>query len=329
MSFGYIGPEPTNDATANNGIFTVEEINDLEENGKLASSAFDCDFLVVGGGGGAGNTGGFVGGGGAGGVCSSVQNQGGGNTLDSAVRLSTGVNYDVSVGAGGSINAYIGGASTFNGITGLGGGTGWRNDRSHGGGSGGGGGRAFTWQNYDRSIPRAMNDDDKLETFGSISRQGGDGNNTGYESYNSAGGGGGAAGNRGTTNAGTAGIRVEIASATNAALSGVGEVLSTNQVWYGGGGSAGANSGTTGGNGGGGNGGQNSGNAGQANTGGGGGGRNNTGYSGGSGCVVLKYPDTFNCTAGAGVTGTQYDEGNGFKTFHVTAGDGTISWSKA
>jgi len=329
MGFGYIGSEPTNDNTENNGVFTVEELNDLGQKGELKSAAFTCDFVVVGGGGGAGATGGFVGGGGAGGVCTSVGSvNGGGNTLDTALTLSPGIDYEVSVGAGGSSNAYIGGATTFKGITGLGGGTGWRNDRSHGGGSGGGGGRAFTWQNYDRSIPRAMNDDDKLETFGSISRQGGDGNNTGYESYNSAGGGGGASGNRGTTNAGTAGIIVNMQSTTNATSSGAGEVIGAN-VYFGGGGSAGANSGTTGGNGGGGNGGLNSSNAGEANTGGGGGGRNNAGSSGGSGVVVLKYPDTFTCTAGVGVTGTEYDEGTGYKTFVVTEGDGTISWSKS
>jgi len=329
MAFGYIGKEATNDNTENNGVFTVEDINTLEEDAKLASSAFLADFTIVGGGGGAGATGGFVGGGGAGGVCTTVGSvNGGGNTLDSQIGLSIGVDYDASIGAGGGVNAYIGGATTFNGITGLGGGTGWRNDRSHGGGSGGGGGRAFTWQNYDRSIPRAMNDADKLETFGSVSRQGGDGNNTGYESYNSAGGGGGAAGNRGTTNAGTHGIISNIQSTTNAGSSGAGEV-SGNNVYFGGGGSSGANSNTTGGLGGGGNGGQNSGNTGDANTGGGGGGRNNAGYSGGSGVIVLRYPDTFTCTAGVGVTGTEYDEGTGFKTFAITAGDGTISWSKA
>jgi hypothetical protein len=63
--------------------------------------------------------------------------------------------------------------------------------------------------------------------------------------------------------------------------------------------------------------------AGAANTGNGGGGGNNNNVdnagSGGSGIVVLKYPDTFSLTIGAGLTSSTTSAG-GFKTTIFTAG---------
>lgn len=329
MGFGYIGSEPTNDNTENNGIFTVEELNDLSEKGELASSAFSCDFMIVAGGG-SGGPGNVCGGGAGGGVISSVTMNGGGSTADSALTLSTGINYDVRVGAGASNNEYVGHPTTFFTKKALGGGRGWRSNRSIDAAVGGGGGYApFGWTNYGQPTLSQLSDDERIALTGSTSKQGYRGSNTGYESYNSAGGGGGAGQNGSTTNAGSNGTNHLLQSQTNQALSGAGEWHNNTYTYFGAGGGSGANSGTSGGYGGGGNGGQNTGNAGDANTGGGGGGRMTTsGYNGGSGAIVLKYPDTYTCTAGTGVVGAEYDEGDGNKTFVVTAGAGTISWVK-
>tara|TARA_B100000212_G_scaffold281932_1_gene221983 strand:+ start:5109 stop:6101 length:993 start_codon:yes stop_codon:yes gene_type:complete len=330
MAFGYIGKEPTNDITDNNGVFSLDDLNELEEDAKLNSKSFQADFLVVagGGGGGVGASGNFGGGGGAGGVISSVDNQGGGNTLDSAKTLAKGVAYSVEVGAGSNANGYLGGHSNFDTLTAVGGGRGWRSNRAIGGGSAGGGGRAFNWLAYARSVPRAMSDSAATLAFGSVSNQGSDGNNTGYESYNSAGGGGGASGNRGTRVEGSNGIIVNIASTTNAGAANVGEVSGSN-VYYGGGGAGGHYSFTNGGLGGGGNGKDYVSNTGDANTGGGGGGNLGTGSAGGSGVVIIRYPDTLTCTASAGVVGVEKTEANNKKTFIVTSGSGTLTWSDA
>lgn len=332
MAFGYIGPEPTNDETANGGLFTINEINELVEDGKFSPDAFSCDFLLVGGGG-SGGPGNVCGGGGGGGVISSVDTNGGGTTTpDSALTLVPGVEYEVRVGSGASNNEYTGRPTIFHTKKALGGGSGWRSNRSIDAAVGGGGGYApFGWTNYGHPTLSQLSDDEKIALTGSASKQGYRGSNTGYESYNSAGGGGGAGQNGSTTNTGSNGTAHAIQSSTNQSSSGIGEWHNNQAKQYvGAGGGSGANSGTSGGYGGGGNGGQNSGNAGDANTGGGGGGRMSaSGYSGGSGAILLKYPDTYTCTAGTGVTGAEYDEGTGYKTFGITAGAGTITFSKA
>jgi len=53
MAFGYIGTAPTNDKTANNGVFNIKDINTLRAEENLASEGFDVDFLLQAGGGGA------------------------------------------------------------------------------------------------------------------------------------------------------------------------------------------------------------------------------------------------------------------------------------
>jgi hypothetical protein len=328
MSFGYIGPEPTNNNTKNNGVFSIDELNDLKDNAKLSSEAFDADFVIVGGGGSAGTQAG----GGAGGVCTSVANQGGGGTLDDALRLSVGTDYQVVIGAGGSTGQRTGTPTVFHTISAMPGGRGYVDDSGSDGASAGGGGTAFDYANRGFSINKYMSEDDRFKVYGSKSAQGYDGNQTSYESYNSGGGGGGAgvqgAGNK---NSGSNGVINNIQSITNAASSGAGEV-SSNNVYFGGGGGAGISSGgTTGGLGGAGNGATNSSNAGDANTGGGGGARwNSTSSNGGSGVVVLSYPSTYTITAGAGVTvSSEYDEGSGITSVAITAGSGNVSWSKA
>jgi hypothetical protein len=72
-------------------------------------------------------------------------------------------------------------------------------------------------------------------------------------------------------------------------------------------------------------GGSNTGNGGQ---GGGGPGHpgSDPGASGGSGIVILKYPDAYTITIGAGLTGSTAGPSNGFKVTTITAGTGNVSW---
>jgi hypothetical protein len=51
------------------------------------------------------------------------------------------------------------------------------------------------------------------------------------------------------------------------------------------------------------------------------------GGSGGSGIVVLRYPDSRTITIGAGLTGTESAASGGYKRATITAGTGNVSWS--
>jgi hypothetical protein len=74
--------------------------------------------------------------------------------------------------------------------------------------------------------------------------------------------------------------------------------------------------------------------AGTVNRGGGGGGGStngagsgNVGAAGGSGIVILKYPDTYTITIGAGLTGSTAAPSGGFVVTTITAGTGNVSWA--
>ena len=54
---------------------------------------------------------------------------------------------------------------------------------------------------------------------------------------------------------------------------------------------------------------------------------NNQGGSGGSGIVILRYPDAFAITIGAGLTGTESAASGGYKRATITAGTGNVSWA--
>ena len=254
--------------------------------------ALTCDYLVVaGGGGGAG----YAGGGGAGGYLTTVAPAGGGGSVASPASLSSGVNYTVTIGAGGAsvgsglptTNGNNGVASTISG-SGLttisatgGGGGGAENGTGNSGGSGGGGGTGnnaagtgTTNQGYG----------------GGLSPVGGGG----------GGGGAGGVGSSSTTGNGGVGLTSTIFNTV-----GIGQFVSGSYYLAGGGGSPNVSgSGGAGGVGGGGNGGLianpgTAGSTGTTNTGGGGGGGGflNTspytargGGAGGSGIVVIRYP---------------------------------------
>jgi hypothetical protein len=43
--------------------------------------------------------------------------------------------------------------------------------------------------------------------------------------------------------------------------------------------------------------------------------------------VILKYPDNFTITIGAGLTGSTPAPSGGFKVTTITAGTGNVSWA--
>jgi hypothetical protein len=49
--------------------------------------------------------------------------------------------------------------------------------------------------------------------------------------------------------------------------------------------------------------------------------------SGGSGVVIIKYPDTRTITIGAGLTGSTPAPSGGFKVTTITAGTGNVSFA--
>ena len=50
------------------------------------------------------------------------------------------------------------------------------------------------------------------------------------------------------------------------------------------------------------------------------------GGQGGSGVVILRYPDSYTITIGAGLTGTTTTVGSN-KVTTITAGSGNVSWA--
>ena len=281
-------------------------------------AAFSLEYLVVGGGGNPRLTSGVKsGGGGAGGQLTNVSgdNSGGGNSASPAFYVVPGTNYDVEVGASKGI-------SYFESIT-----------SGAGGSSGSGGfstnGAATTCGGTGTTAP--------TNPYPNQGFQGGAGNLSGQ----SVGGGGGGTGTVGGDNPGATGGNggtgtiSTIISASDATTYSVGEVSGSDVYFGGGGGGAGTSAGggtSTGGLGGGGNGKSDSSAAefGAANT-GGGGGASNTGTDGqgGSGVVILKFPDTYTITVGAGLTDATSGgiTSGGFTTVILTAGVDTVSWS--
>jgi hypothetical protein len=52
-----------------------------------------------------------------------------------------------------------------------------------------------------------------------------------------------------------------------------------------------------------------------------------SGAAGGSGVVILRYPDSKTITIGAGLTGTESAASGGYKRATITAGTGNVSWA--
>ena len=314
-----------------------------EASNSVSPSAFDgtIQFLVVAGGGSGGMQGNRSGGGGgAGGLKSSYAVGGGpsGSQL-SAITVTPGTNYTVTVGAGGAStpagspqHGLPGSTSVFSTVstTGGGGGGGITDygtsspaSRKNGGSSGGANG-------YENTPGTPVANEGYT---------GGTGLDAGSGYAQGAGGGGGGAGGAGVAATGT----------YVAGAGGIGKAISItgSSVYYagGGGGAAtnyqGSKTAGGGGNGGGGAGGISgstgtmNGTAGTVNTGGGGGGasqhpESGSGWpgrsgAGGSGVVILRYAAGMTITLGAGLTGTTATDGAS-KVTTITAGTGNVSW---
>lgn len=276
---------------------------------------FIVNYLVVAGGGGAG---GGLGsqpyasaGGGAGGYRSSVPgfSSGANSPAESGALIFVSTNYTVTVGGGGAVSTR-GSNSVFSSVSSRGGGAGapaGGGGVDSNGGSGGGAG-------------------DPVGTGGLPAGTGEPGQGTSGGSAPSgqgSSGGGGGAGAAGSGNQGGNGLDSPITGTP---------------VTRGGGGSGGTGSTTPGGSGGGGASGSPGGPAGPAtagtpNTGGGGGGArgpsssDQAGKTGGSGTVILRYPNTRTISnPGGGLTFTT--SANGSNTVAIfTAGTGSVSWS--
>jgi hypothetical protein len=301
---------------------------------------FSLDYLVVAGGG--GGTYSTNPGGGAGGLRTSYgSTSGGGEGAEPSLNVVSGTSFTVTVGAGGpKINASNisspsrGGNSVFGTITSLGGAIGvtgndsngipWTNGGSGAGGRYGGGlgGQGTAGQGFrGGSINGAPN-----YKAGGSGGAGGVGLDATGSDFSGASGNGGP------------GLAVNILNATNAATASVGEV-SGSDVYYAGGGGGGSDSyrnrpAGSGGLGGGGNGGYYSnGTNGTANTGGGGGGGANRPSTmeagdGGSGVVILRYPNSVSATVNGATqaSGSPFTEGND-KITVLTSGTGTITFT--
>lgn len=274
---------------------------------------FDIEYLVVAGGGGGG---GLYGGGGAGGYREGTLTQ-----------VEPGVNFNVTVGAGGTgVTGYSqrggnGGNSTFHTISSSGGGGGagegpqeFGANAGMNGSAGGSGGGASQYA----GVGGAGN----LGGYNPVEGYAGGGVSGYLQAY--AGGGGGGATAVGAPGTGASGGNGGAGKASS---------ITGSTVYYSGGGAGAARTGPSyppGNAGIGGGGGENE--AGQANTGGGGGAlqpdENPNGVStGGSGIVILKYPAA-NTISGVGVTlSTDSSSVPNYKITQITAGTGTVSWT--
>jgi hypothetical protein len=271
-----------------NGIFTLkQQVLAIREGGWPGQKPLAVDYLVVAGGG-AGNenfNAGGPGGGGAGGL------------LQGNIGITPGSAITVTVGAGGA-GVYNAGPSTgasgansvFGSIVATGGGGGSAgNNGATSGGSGGGGGGILSVVGFGAQGTAGQGN------------AGGKSSATGTESTSGGGGGGGA---------GTVGLDGTSGGGGNGGA-GIASDISGTRTAYAGGGGAGNYGGTRGlgGAGGGGNGGNTASSQpptnGTANTGGGGGGgggRASATANGGSGIVILSYPDIY--AAAASTTGS-------------------------
>ena len=303
-------------------------------------STFEVAYLVIaGGGGGAGARGGGAGGGGAGGYLNSYasENSGDGSATLTKAKILPGNSYTVTVGAGGAggTNAYnsvgsTGSNSVFDTVVAVGGGGGSGSGSAiptRGGSGGGAGANLYAGHYNDQSLAKYYRPAD-----GTI----GQGNRGGYPIQigvnNSVpgGGGGGSGGNGGNGVSNSKGGDGGNGTASS--------ITGTSVTRAGGGGAGGEDTATGGtGQGGGGNGaadGDDPGISATANTGGGGGGASSThtnaytGGTGGSGLVILRYPNTFSITlAGGAASAAGEQSGTNNEKYIEIQSSGTVSWA--
>jgi hypothetical protein len=308
----------------------------------LIGLPFSTQYLVIAGGGGAAG-GHQSGGGGAGGYRNSYASEtsGGGGSTETPLGITPGVSYTVTVGAGGAAGAPIAAAQSGNANKG---GNGSNSVFATVTSIGGGGSASYYHQPTPNNIGKSGGSGGGAGAFGSSVV----GNTRAAGTANQGYAGGGASGYAAPyAGAGGGGAGAVGSDASGAGLKGHGGVglsssITGSAVFRGGGGGGApwdssnvgnANQGL-GGNGGGGNSdtrytsGTNQ--PGTANTGGGGGGaawHSIAGAAGGSGVIILRYPNTKTITIGSGLTGTTTTVGSD-KVTTFTAGDGTITFSE-
>jgi len=288
------------------GLFNLkQQLQGLIQKAWTGSIATNyVEYLVVAGGGAGGR---YGAGGGAGGLLQGISN------------VTAGTSLTVTVGAGGAINGssqspgFSGANSVFGAITATGGGGGGSSQNGSNGSNGisGGSGGGGAW---------GANSVLGSNTYGQ-GNAGGTGDSG--TSYGDCAGGGGA---------GTVGLNAFAGSAAGNGGAGISSAISGTVTAYagGGGGASGTSSHTqgVGGVGGGGAGSYSStGTAGTANTGGGGGGAvNQNSGSGGSGIVIISYPDTYNAPASFGGANSPTASTSGSGSFY-NAGAGALGYS--
>ena len=314
------------------------------------TTPFDTDVLIVAGGGGITTLCGSGGG-------------GGGGILSGTLSITPGTGYSIQVGVGGTgstgpgyTTGYTNGANSFLDASGAGGNTltangggysagagGFFNGANwptsgNAGGSGGGGGGFYGNGSGTSGGASTQSNISPLTGYG---QAGGSHIYTNPADYVGAGGGGaGGAGqdvNYSSNTGGNGGVGhiSTIITTTMASANSIGEVDGSDVYFAGGGGGKGT-SGGTGGVGGG----ANSSSNGTAATGGGGGGatcaNSGGGHTGGSGVLIIKYPDTKTCTLSSASGLTEIVDTTSISNFKVsmfkvtsegTNGTGTITFS--
>lgn len=296
----WIGAAPTQSELGNSGIFDISDIHYLKDEGEyIKVFAFQCEYLVVGGGGigPGGFSGGYgAGGGGAGGLRNSYasENTGGGGSTEATKGIVLGQTYSITIAAGSTNvgSGDLGVAATpskFDTVEAIGGGNGSRfgstvNIADSGFASGpgqAGRGTSGTFTTY---------------LFTPVQ---------GYVGADRSGYTGGAGG-------GAAGTGTHLASS-----------ITGSAVNYADGGGGGRNTahynGTAGA--------ANTGNGGTAGAYAGAGYGSTQGGAGGSGVVILRYPNTYTISVGAGLTTAGEQTDGSDKYIKFTGGTDTVSWS--
>lgn len=304
----WIGAAPTQTTLANSGVFSISDINKLkDENEYIVDYAFNCEYLVVGGGGHGpgGFSGGYgAGGGGAGGLRNSFasENTGGGGSTEAKKPIILGQEYTITIAAGstnvgsGDLGDPAGPITQFDDIYAYGGGNG----------------------NRFGSTGNIYNSD-----FGSGCGQAGRGTSGTFTMYLVEPAQGYVGGNRSGYTGGAGGGSAAAGGAGYAHGAGVFSSITGVSTEYAQGGDGGGNNtfynGTAGA--------ANTGNGGRAGRYSGAGYGNTQGGAGGSGVVILRYPNTYTISVGAGLTHGGEQAVSSDKYIKITGGTDTVSWS--
>jgi hypothetical protein len=260
------------------------------------------EYLVIAGGGGAGY--GQSAGGGAGGYRSSVsgESSGANSSAESAFSITKSTTYTVTIGGGGAASTVFtspgtsGSNSVFSTITSTGGGGGGSQQSQQGanGGSGGGSSREASGTQAGGTGTASQGSNGGSGTSDAVN-------------YRNGGGGGGASQAGANATSGSSGV----------GGNGLASSIAGSSVTRAGGGGGNQQLGGTGAS-------QTVGGSGPANTGSGGNANSTSGGAGGSGVVIIRYPDTF--FDAASTTGSpSLTTSGGYKIYTFT-GSGSITW---